>query len=159
MMRFDHSRGGTPVGLLAELDGLEATIVRYFRLWRDGPRSQAQVWKDFASGLGRAEGQSALQSFDELCGLITRHGRRALISHRIECACLGADESCFANFIASAAEGDREDAMLIATLLVRPDMAPIVTALATDVGMALKRMQLGAARAADLRQPAPALLH
>ncbi len=61
--------------------------------------------------------------------------------HSVQCACLGADESCFANFIATAATGEREDAMLIATLLVRPDVAPIVTSLAADFGLALIRMR------------------
>ncbi|GGE59835.1 hypothetical protein GCM10011517_29270 [Actibacterium pelagium] len=67
--------------------------------------------------------------------------------HELACQCLGADESCFANLIAEAAEGDPEDAMLIATLLVRADMAPCLAALARDVGLALKRMSLRSRKA------------
>jgi hypothetical protein len=36
--------------------------------------------------------------------------------------------------------------MLIATLLVRADMAPLVASLAADFGLALKRMHLSAPR-------------
>lgn len=134
-------RGGAPVGFVAELDTIEAASVRYFRLWCDGPDSQIQVWNDFATDLGSDEGRQALKSFEELCTMCARHGRRPLMRHSVQCKCLGADESCFARFIATAATGEREDAMLMATLLVRPDMAPLVAALATDVGLAFMRMR------------------
>ena len=62
--------------------------------------------------------------------------------HHVTCECLGADESCFANFIGYASEGEREDALLIATTLVRPDMAPTLVGLAQDFGFALRRMAL-----------------
>ena len=62
--------------------------------------------------------------------------------HAITCKCIGSDESCFANFIVTAATGEREDAMLISTLLVRADIGPIITSLAADFGLALVRMNL-----------------
>lgn len=148
-------RGSTPVGFIAELDGVEAASVIYLRLWCDGPESQARVWNDFASGLGSDHGRTALNSFDELCKLCTRHGRRPLIRHSVQCKCLGADESCFANFISAAATGEREDAMLIATLLVHADVAPLITALASDFGLALMRMNLSAPK--DIGGIAPSI--
>lgn len=135
-------RGGAPVGFLSELQGIEAASVIYLRLWTNGPESQAEVWNDFAQYLGATSGKRALKSFEDLCDLCARHGRRPLMRHSVSCKCLGADESCFANFIATAAEGDREDALLIATLLVRSDVAPIITSLAATVGLAFKRMRL-----------------
>jgi hypothetical protein len=142
----NHNRGGAPVGFISELDGIEAASVIYLRLWCEGPDAQTQVWNDFASGLGSEQGRKALKSFEDLCSLCTRHGRRPLMRHSVHCKCLGADESCFANFIATAATGEREDAMLIATLLVRPDVAPLISSLAADVGHALMRMRLSAPR-------------
>jgi len=139
-------RGGAPVGYVKELDSIEAASVIYLRLWSDGSESKASVWKDFASSLGPDRGRRALKSFEDLCNLCAQHGRRPLMRHSVQCKCLGADESCFANFIAIAAAGDREDAMLIATLLVRPDVAPQLTSLATDFGLALMRMNLAAPR-------------
>ena len=55
---------------------------------------------------------------------------------------VSSDESCFAKFIATAVDGERDDAPLIATLLVRPDVAPLIASLATNFGLALKRMHL-----------------
>ncbi|MBT7800289.1 MAG: hypothetical protein HN551_03435 [Tateyamaria sp.] len=136
--------GGTPVGVIAELDSIEAASVIYFRLWCNGSVAQAQIWNDFASVLGPGYGRKAMKSFEELCTLCTRHGRRPLMRHSLQCKYLGADESCFANFIATAATGEREDALLIATLLVRPDMAPLIASLANYVGLAFKKMHLGA---------------
>lgn len=139
-----HHHGGTPVGFVAELGVVEAASVIYLRLWCDGPEAQAQVSKDFVFELGAERGQRALESFEGLCALCARYGRRPLMRHSVHCKCLGADESCFANFIATATAGEREDALLIATLLVRPDVAPLVTSLAADVGLAFKRMRLRA---------------
>ncbi len=137
-----EKRGGAPVGFLTELDGIEVASVIYLRLWCDGSDSQASVRNDFASSLGVDQGRKALKSFDDLCSLCSKHGRRPLMRHSVNCRCLGSDESCFANFISTAVTGDRDDAMLIATLLVRPDVAPLLTSLATEFGLALKRMNL-----------------
>jgi hypothetical protein len=142
----NQNRGGAAVGFITELDGVEAASVIYLRLWCDGPDAQAQIRDDFASSLGPERGRSALKSFEDLCSLCSRHGRRPLMRHSLQCKCLGADESCFANFIAAAATGEREDAMLIATLLVRPDVAPLIASLAADVGRAFMMMRLGAPR-------------
>ena len=142
MTSAQEKRGGAAVGFITELEDIEAASVMYLRLWCDGPDSQAHVWHDFASRLGPDRGRKALKSFEDLCSLCTRHGRRPLMRHAVNCKCLGSDESCFANFIGTAVMGDRDDAMLIATLLVRPDVAPLLTSLATEFGLALKQMCL-----------------
>ncbi|MEZ5714922.1 MAG: hypothetical protein R3D85_07000 [Paracoccaceae bacterium] len=137
-----NRRGGVPVGYVSELGTVEAASVLYLRLWSDGPEAQAQIWNDLASMLGPDEGKQALQAFEQLCDLCARHGRRPLMRHSLHCKCLGADESCFANFIGAASEGDHEDAMLIATTIVRADMAPCLAGLAARFGLALRRMAL-----------------
>ena len=154
-----EKRGGAPVGFITELSGIEAASVIYLRLWCNGPDTQAEVWNDFASALGSAPGREALRSFEQLCGLCSRHGRRPLMRHSVSCKCLGSDEACFANFIATAADGEREDAMMIATLLVRPDVAPQVAALAADFGMALKRMRLCSPAEMVRPQTSPQIFH
>lgn len=137
-------RGGAPVGFVTELGPVEAGAVLYLRLWCDGPEAQAQVWNDFAAVLGAQTGRKVLRSFETLCNLCVRHGRRPLMRHHVTCKCLGADESCFANFIGYASEGAHEDALLIATTLVRPDMAPPLVGLAQEFGLALRRMTTNA---------------
>ena len=132
--------GGAAVGNLADLPRLDACIVLYFRMWCDGAEGQMSVWNDLATRLGPTHGRTTLKTFEQLFAICTEHRRRPLLRHAVGCSCLGADEACFANFVATATEGDREDAMFIATLIVRPDMAPLITALAADLGLALKVM-------------------
>lgn len=136
--------GGAPVGHIGDLDAVQAGAVLYLRLWHSGAAAQSQVWTDFARQLGPKAGRRALRSFEQMCTLCTQHGRRPLMRHDVMCKCLGADEACLANFIGAAARGDREDAMLIATLVVRADVASTLVALAEAVGLALTRMSMDA---------------
>ncbi|ALG91054.1 MAG: hypothetical protein CL814_14165 [Confluentimicrobium sp.] len=152
-------RGGVPVGHITELGPVEAGAVFYLRLWCSGPAAQDQVRSDFTLALGADQGQAAAMTLEQLCDLCTRHGRRPLMRHDISCRCLGADESCFANFVACAADGCREDALLIATLIVRCDLAPCIAALAEDLGLALKRMALSGGADALAPQSPTSRLH
>ncbi|MEO8531940.1 MAG: hypothetical protein ABI459_11985, partial [Deltaproteobacteria bacterium] len=133
-----------PVGLLADLDVVGAGAVLYLRLWLDGPQARAKVAYDFDLALGYEQGLKAFQCFEQLCTLCLQYGRRPLVCHQLACACLGADEACFANFIAAATNGECEDALMIASLLVRADLASILTSEAQAFGLALKRMALTA---------------
>ncbi len=136
------SRGGNPIGYVTDLGEVEAGAVRYLRLWCSGPGPQAEVLDDFIGCLGPTEGRSALDSLEGICRLCALHGRRPLVRHQPACRHLGTDEACFANFIAAAGEGAREDAMLIATLIVRADMACVAVEMAERLGLALRRMGL-----------------
>ncbi|MFK7939360.1 MAG: hypothetical protein AB8B82_08280 [Roseovarius sp.] len=151
--------GGAPVGYVSELDATRAAAVLYLRLWREGDAGRSQINHDWTLALGADAGQRAQDSFDALCDICQTHARRPLMRHAVMCNCLGADEACFANFIATAAEGAREDAMLMATLLVRPDMAPLVTELAARFGLMLKRMRLAQCRATAQSPDRPMTLH
>lgn len=133
-----QKRASAPVGRVTDLDAIEAASVRYLRLWSERSGALAE---DFTSGAGADCGPRALEAFDQLCRLCAQHGRRPLMRHAVDCQCLGADEACFATFIATAAQGAREDAMLIAILLVRVDVAPLIVSCAADFGLALKRSQ------------------
>ncbi|WP_163849706.1 hypothetical protein [Pseudooceanicola aestuarii] len=171
-------RGGAPVGYLRELGPVEAGAVLYLRLWCDGLNGAAaqagadgsraapapsgpatpgaRMQADFHASLDPESARIATSSFEELCRMCLAYGRRPLWRHHVDCACVGADESCFANFVAYATDGAREDAMLMASLLVRADMAPCLVSLAESFGLALRRMSL-ATEMPDGR--APARLH
>ncbi|MEM6759139.1 MAG: hypothetical protein AAF601_06630 [Pseudomonadota bacterium] len=133
-------RGAAPVGYLHELDPTEEGAVLCFRRWNAGHRAQAEIWDQFATALGPSAVESALDSLNTVCDLCARHGRRPLVRHAVNCPCLGGDESCFATFIGYACEGAREDALLIATTMVRPDIAPMLVAHAAQFGLALRRV-------------------
>ena len=45
------------------------------------------------------------------------------MKHDLECKCIGGDESCFANIIGFAQDGELEDALLLASNLVAPKFA------------------------------------
>lgn len=154
-----NARGSAPVGQVAHMEGLEAASVLYLRMWCDGARSRRAVRDDFLRALGPDHGTAAADAWDSLMELCADHGRRPLMRHAVSCKCLGADESCFANFISAAAEGAREDALLMATLIVRADMAPVFTSLACECGLALKCMAPAAPRDLARHPAAPATLH
>lgn len=137
-------RGGAPVGLLDDLDAAEALAVLCLRLWCEGPRGRDEVARVFVTGLGKDRAAPALDAFAGLLDLCVHYGRRPLLHHKAGCRCLGADEACFANFLMSAAEEEREDAMLLATLMVRADAAPILAEAGRAVGLTLRRLAAGA---------------
>lgn len=126
-MSYQRSiNGGMPVYTLAELDPLEIAAVQALRL-------AAKEMPD----LDAAAQNTADRNLIEILDLWQTHGRRPLCSHAQDCPLVGMDEACFANLVAFATKGDNEDALLIATLLVKPSVAPILAACALCVGMAL----------------------
>lgn len=137
---IEHARGSAPVGRLCDLPALDTTAVIYLRLWCHAPETQAHVWNDYVKAFGPERARRELQNFEKLMSLMLRHARRPLMHHQIACKCLGADESVFATFIATAAATEREDAMLMATLLVRPEVAASLVNLAEKVGMGLRQL-------------------
>lgn len=153
------NHGAASVGTLADVDAITAAAVIYLRMWFDSPEHRQSVRDDMTMTLGASRGRQALNSFDELCSISARHGRRPMMRHAVKCKCIGADEACFANFIVVASGGEREDAMLIATLMVRPDLAAVITSLATDFGFALKQMRLAAPRDIATAHPQQTILH
>lgn len=129
-------RGGAPVGQLADLGPVEAGAVLCLRLWQaDG------------DSLAGTLDPAALATLGSITRLWQDFGRRPMMRHGAACRCLGADEAWFAQLIASAAAGDHEDATMIASLMVRADVAPGLAALALDFSIALRRA-LAAARPA-----------
>lgn len=137
-----HNRGGTPVGAVRDLEPAGALAVLYLRLWADGERGRNEIAKAVARGLGEREAEAALRAFETLFELCRHYGRRRIAHHQVSCGCLGSDEACFANFVLTAAEGDHEDAMWMATLIVRADAAPMLVGQAGEVGLWLRRLAL-----------------
>ncbi|MBD3626041.1 MAG: hypothetical protein HUJ24_11870 [Rhodobacteraceae bacterium] len=157
----DHARrGGAPVAALDQLPGREARAVGWLREWCEGPDGQTRVWQDAVGRLGAARARACLSAFEQLLGLILAHGRRPLMRHSTGCTCVGADEAVFAQFLTSAATGEAEDAMMLASLLVRADMAPTVYGLARTAGLGLLAGRAAApAMAANVTWPATAMRH
>ena len=78
---------------------------------------------------------------------LARYGHRTLMRHAPGCPCRGTDEAALAHLAVAAATQQREDAMLIAITLVRPDVAPVLVAQAEALGLTLHCLQISAPRA------------
>ena len=135
-----ETRGAAPVGLLEELPRLEAAVVMYLRLWCDSPEGQASIWRDFHGHYGRKNARPQMARFEKLMSMVLIHSRRPLQRHQLKCTCVGGDECAFANFVVAAALGEHEDAMLLASNFMRPDMAVVAANMAGPVGLALSQM-------------------
>lgn len=131
-------RGASAVGRLADLPPVEAWWVRALRLWCDGDEGQQALRQELERRFGPAGAHAVFARFTDLLALVFHHSRRPLIRHSIECDCVGADEAVFALFCAQAV-GDREDAMMIASLIMRADAAPLAVSLAQTLGLDLMR--------------------
>ena len=134
--------GEVAVGHLADQPWFEATVVRFLRLWGDGPDGQVRMQYECLSLAGPEDGPRLIAAWAEMIDLLAHHRRRPLMRHSTDCPCMGADEAFFAFFLATAAEGESEDALMAALLLVRADVAPLVTDFARQVGLSLKQAHL-----------------
>ena len=120
-------RGGAPVGYLSELNQLEQNAILFLRYWSQSAKAdhdlQSKFWADITYDLGITKTRQAIEAFDEIFTLCVRYSRRPIMKHDLECKCIGGDESCFANIIGLAEEGEFEDALLLAANLVAPKFA------------------------------------
>ena len=151
-------RGGVTVGTLSDLPPLEAGAVIYLRHWFSGNETRAQMRRDFEVNFGPEMAEAAFETFGYLCNFCATHGRRPLVRHGMTCKCLGADENCFANLLASAAEGQDDDAHILASLIVTPRKAQELTQLASDCGLLLLQIMTPHLPQQPAR-PATATLH
>lgn len=148
-------RGAAAVGQLDELHAIEAGAVMCIRLWSEARTAPERMAFEF--DMGPYGGAEALAAIGALCDLCGTHGRRPLMRHHLRCKCLGGDEACIAQIVEAARKGERDEAMLLACLMVRPDRATQAVALAERAGAALSR--LAATPATPRGCPHGAVLH
>lgn len=135
----ERNPGGSPVSRVAELPPLERLVIRCLRLWSLGAEGQSLLRAELAVRHGPLSAQRLSEEFGELLRISVLHARRPLLGHALDCPCAGADECVFARFVSLAAEGAREDAILIAALLVRADLALALAARAEEIGLGMMR--------------------
>jgi hypothetical protein len=120
-------RGGAPVGYLSELNQLEQNAILFLRYWSQRSMAdndlQNKFWSNITYDLGITKTRQAIDAFDEIFTLCVKYSRRPIMKHDLECKCIGGDESCFANIIGFAQDGELEDALLLASNLVAPKFA------------------------------------
>jgi len=144
--KLDCGRGGAPVGHLADLEGTEARLLRLLRLWSDGSTGQARAKAEMIAPLGPDGAGHVLRHLDGVMQLLQTFGRRPLMRHAPDCLCVSGDEACLLALASDAADGAREDALMRAMLLVRPDLAPALVEAAQSLTLVLRRAALTASR-------------
>ncbi len=122
-------------GPFPDASGIEMLGLTYLRLWADGPLGRDRVTREICDTVGAPRGQRIVQLWAELLDTYRRYQPH----NRDE---PGFNDACFASFLAIAAEGDREEALILATSLVRPDAVLILTNLATQIGLSFKQILL-----------------
>ena len=132
--------GGAAVGKMKYLSLEEYTIISFLRRYCDGEISRQTLKKELIVNLGYSEGEKAFGKLKNLFEIIFNHGRRALIRHKTECDCVGADESCFAQLILRASNNYKEEAVLISLLLMPPDFSAETVRLASEIGTSIKNL-------------------
>lgn len=147
--------GAVAVGTLTTMDPAGALAVLLFRDWRDGPIGRERAGAVIAEALDARAARDAIGAWDALLDELDRHARRPLAAHGIGCACVGADEAIVAQALSLAARGEREDAMLIFSLIMRADRLPCVMAAAETAGRAVMRCAVAMCRC----RPAGTALH
>jgi hypothetical protein len=131
-----YQRGGASVGHLAELPDVERGAVLFLRQWCLGEAARAIIARDFALVFGTERGARVAAFQDRLMRLMLGQARRPLMRHADGCACIGGDESAFAQMVAAAASGDTDDASLFAMTLIAASAVPDAIALAEEIGLA-----------------------
>lgn len=129
-------RGGAAVGMLADMPPLERGVVQLLRQWCDGEAGRIAVAEDFTAIFGAEQAALEVNNLAHLIMLMVQMGRRPLMRHQTNCTCLGGDESAFAQMVAAATAGDREDAMAFALTMLPPDIAYEAVQTAEYVGRA-----------------------
>ncbi len=146
--------GAFPVSALDNLAPGEALAVLCLRRMQEGPETLEAL---LVPALGPVAAKACLRAFSEVMGLVQRHGRRPLARHGAGCRCVGSDEAVLAHFLMVAATGDREDAMLIASLLVEGPLLLPMTEAARTAGLYLHRA--GLRQRAAFPEPVSATRH
>lgn len=151
--------GAATVGDIRRMDGAQALAVMLLRDWFDGPDGRGRVARTFERALGPLAGPAAHQAWSEVMDVLSRDVRRPVMRHALSCRRVGADEAVIAHVLALAARGEREDAMLILSLLVPGDRLILTIHAAERAGLALMRVALRDRRALRDRMPAPTRFH
>ncbi|MCO8146760.1 hypothetical protein NHN26_16235 [Rhodovulum tesquicola] len=136
MSALSRSRGAAPVACLSELPPVERAAIRCLRGWSAGPEARSRMRRNFVQvqGGGAPAHEEAL---DVLMELALTAGRRPLARHPPDHPEVGGDENAFAQMVAAAMGGEREDALVFALALMGPQAAFEAVALAETLGLAL----------------------
>jgi len=138
-----HARdmiGTAPVGHISEVTGLSGMVIACLRHWnRGGAAAALGLLREHMDPRQAGASFTALQ---DLADTLDRCMRRPLLCHAPHCHHVGSDEAAFARFVEEAALGVREDALMLASLLVDARGILPLTDAAERLGLHLHRAGL-----------------
>ncbi len=142
-----HAReitGQMPVGQMAEMADLPGMVVSCLRQWNRG--GAVAALEMLRAHMAEVQALATFEALQDLTEVLAPHMRRPLRCHAPHCACVGMDEAAFARFVEEAALGAREDALMLASLLVEARAILPLTDAAERLGLCLHRGSLCARR-------------
>ena len=102
------------------LRGAEKRVIAMLRAWHTGEDAQSELWMDLVASLGETRALSCVKAFEQMLGLLAKHGLRALTILPDETKGISADEAALARFVMAATEQRRESALAEAVFIVSP---------------------------------------
>ncbi|MDJ0993714.1 MAG: hypothetical protein QNI90_09075 [Dinoroseobacter sp.] len=129
--------------LIDSLTEDQQTAVRIVRLWHGGTDGKETVWTIFCRHLGMERARVALRALERGLRLIARNGtQKKLQLHPIGSELATPDERLLAELLDQTLCPDREEALLSAMLLVRPDLASHLLTHVTQLSLHLRCIAL-----------------
>ena len=126
-------KGGSPVAVISDLSWEEHLVIYYFRCCFEGSEALLEIHEEFRFYLGTETADKTIGALQFLFSKLQNSGRRRLVSHDLNCKCVGADENCFAQLVTRSTYTDKKDAILIGILLTNADLAPELVFAAEDL--------------------------
>ena len=133
-------KGGSPVAIMSDLSWEEHLIIYYFRCCFEGSEALLEIREEFRFYLGTETANKTIGALQFLFTKLQNSGRRRLVSHDLNCKCVGADENCFSQLVTRSTYTDKKDAILIGILLTDADLAPELVYAAEDLAKGIQAL-------------------
>ena len=99
-----------------------------------------EIHEEFRFYLGTEKANKTIGALQFLYNKLQNNGRRRLVSHDLNCKCVGADENCFAQLVTRSTYTDKKDSILIGLLLTDADLAPELVYAAEDFAQGVQAL-------------------
>ena len=133
-------KGGSPVAIMSDLSWEEHLVIYYFRCCFEGSEAILEIHEEFRFYLGTEKANKTIGALQFLYNKLQNNGRRRLVSHDLNCKCVGADENCFAQLVTRSTYTDKKDSILIGLLLTDADLAPELVYAAEDFAQGVQAL-------------------
>ena len=133
-------KGGSPVAIMSDLSWEEHLVIYYFRCCFEGSEALLEIHEEFRFYLGTEKANKTIGALQFLYNKLQNNGRRRLVSHDLNCKCVGADENCFAQLVTRSTYKDKKDSILIGLLLTDADLAPELVYAAEDFAQGVQAL-------------------